>query len=88
MTVTTEPSAPGTPATPVPSATVILTQADLEQLAKQFIAVAKADVAAEPSKLVTQIKAGATSLWSNSPQIVVALMAAAGLALHFVKFPL
>jgi hypothetical protein len=88
MTATTEPSAPGTPATPAPSTTVILTQADLSQLAKQMLEVAKADVSAEPSKLVTQIKAGATSLWTNSPQIVVALMAAAGLALHFVKFPL
>ena len=81
MSGTPDPAAPG-------SAPVLLSQADLAQLIEQAAKNTVADVRAGPSAVVTAFKKGVMDVKTHLPQIIVALMAAAGLALHFVKLPL
>jgi hypothetical protein len=84
MSGTPEPAAPGT----VAPAVVQLTQADLSQLLEAVFTRAKTDVEAGPSAFMTGIKNTFADAKANLPMIVISLMAAAGLALHFVKLPL
>src|ERR1700677_2875033 len=97
MTATTEPAVPGAaaaPTTPVTvassPASVTLTEASFLQLLKQAGIDAKTDVVSAPSRLGTAVKAVPSELEAlvkkvNWPMVIIAVVAAAALAMHFPK---